>query len=47
MKKSGKPAGRKTQGEGKQERRRARSERLPESDQNPWYFSTEEELLSC
>ena len=53
-KKSGKPTLKETQDEGEQERRRARSKRLPEPDQNPWYraqfaqqdSSTEEELLS-
>ena len=36
MKKTGKE-GRKAQDEGERERRRARSERLPEPNQNPWY----------
>ena len=53
MKKSGKP-GKEIQDEGERERRRARSERLPGPNQNPWYraqfsrqeSSTEEELLS-
>ena len=53
MKKSGEP-GKETQDKGERERRRARSERLPEPNQNPWYraqfsrqeSSTEEELLS-
>ena len=53
MKKSGKPE-KEVQDEGERERRRARSERLPEPNQNPWYraqfsqqdSSTEEERLS-
>ena len=53
MKKTGKQ-GKGNQDEGERERQRARSERLPEPNQNPWYraqftrqeSSTEEELLS-
>ena len=53
MKKSGKPVGKETQDDGERGRRRPRSERLPEPDQNPWNWaqfaqqdsSTGEELL--